>query len=134
MVSLSAPSQAAIGQEFTVTLALPARNEGASATFELVYDPAVLNAIGGQPVAPPAAPGAPPPPDPGRALVSVVAPTVAGAPAASTAVRFRVVANAPTTTTIGIETLSGADAGGRPLAIAAPGTIVVTIVGAQGAR
>ncbi len=94
----------------------------------------MLNAIGGQPAAPPPAPGAAPPPDPGRALVSVVAPAVAGAPAASTAVRFRVVANAPTTTTIGVQTLTSTDAAGRPLAIATPGTITVTIVGAQGTR
>ncbi|HTO47433.1 MAG TPA: secretin N-terminal domain-containing protein [Burkholderiales bacterium] len=134
VLALSAPGQATIGQEFTVVLGLPARNEGASATIELVYDPAVLNAISGQPAAPPSAPGAPPPPDPGRALVSVVAPAVAGAPAAATQVRFRVVANAPTTATIGVQTLTSTDAAGRPLAIAAPGTIVVTIVGAQGAR
>jgi hypothetical protein len=49
-------------------------------------------------------------------------------------VRFRVVANAPTTTTIRVEVLASADATGRPLAIATPGPIAVTIVGAQGAR
>ncbi len=134
VLALSAPSQAAVGQEFTVSLALPGRNEGASATIELAYDPAVLNVIGGQPTAPPPAPGAAPPPDPGRALASVVAPAVAGAPGTSTPVRFRVVANAPTTATIRVETLSSTDASGRPLAIASPGTITVTIVGAQGAR
>jgi general secretion pathway protein D len=133
VLALSAPSQATIGQEFTVNLALPGRNEGGSATFELSYDPAVLSAVG-QPAAPPPAQGAPPPPDPGRALVSVVAPAVAGAPATPTSVRFKVVANAPTTTTIRVETLSSADATGRPLAIATPGTITVTIAGAQGAR
>jgi general secretion pathway protein D len=131
VLALNAPGQAAIGQEFTVTLGLPARNEGASALVELVYDPTVLNAIGGQP---PAAPGAPPPPDPGRAQVSVVAPTVAGAPASATQVRFRVVANAPTTATIGVQTLSSANGAGQPLGIDAPGSIAVSIVGAQGAR
>jgi general secretion pathway protein D len=134
VLALSAPSQATVGQEFTVSLALPGRNEGANATFELAYDPAVLNTIGGQPAAPPPAPGAPPPPDPGRTQVSVVAPAVAGAPGTSTTVRFRVVAGAPTTTTIRIGTLSTTDAAGRPLAIAAPDTITVSIVGAQGAR
>jgi hypothetical protein len=49
-------------------------------------------------------------------------------------VRFRVVAGAPTTTTIRVGTLSTTDAAGRPLAIAAPDTITVSIVGAQGAR
>ena len=32
-----------------MNLGLPGRNEGATATIELGYDPAVLNAIGGQP-------------------------------------------------------------------------------------
>jgi general secretion pathway protein D len=134
VLALSAPSQATVGQEFTVNLALPGRNEGANANIELAYDPAVLNAIGGQPTAPPPAPGAPSPPDPGRALVSVVAPAVAGAPGTSTAVRFRVVANAPTTTSISVGILSSVDTAGRPLSIATPGAITVSIVGAQGAR
>jgi hypothetical protein len=66
--------------------------------------------------------------------VSVVAPTVAGAPASATQVRFRVVANAPTTATIGVQTLSSANGAGQPLGIDAPGSIAVSIVGAQGAR
>jgi hypothetical protein len=66
--------------------------------------------------------------------VSVVAPAVAGAPPASTSVRFRVVAGAPTTTTISVQTLSSTNAAGQPLAIAAPGAITVSIVAAQGAR
>jgi hypothetical protein len=48
--------------------------------------------------------------------------------------RFRVVANAPTTTTIRIESLTGTDAAGRPLLVTAPGALSVSIVGAQGAR
>jgi general secretion pathway protein D len=128
-LALGGPAQAAIGQEFVVSLSLPARNEGANATIELAYDPAVLNAVGGAPAAPPA-PGAPPAPDPGRVLVAVAGPAVAGAPTVPTAVRFRVVANAPTTTAIRVESLTGTDAAGRPLAVTAPGALSVSIVGA----
>jgi len=129
-LALRGPAQAAIGQEFVVSLSLPARNEGASATIELAYDPTVLNAVGGQPTAP-QAPGAPPAPDPGRALVAVAGPAIAGAPAVPTPVRFRVVANAPTTTTIRVESLTATDAAGRPLLVTAPSALSVSIVGAQ---
>ena len=132
-LALSGPAQAAIGQEFVVNFNLPARNEGANATVELAYDPTVLSAVGGQPAGP-QTPGAPPPPDAGRAVVTVAAPAVAGAPTVPTPVRFRVVANAPTTTTIRIESLTATDAAGRPLVVTAPGALSVSIVGAQGAR
>jgi general secretion pathway protein D len=132
-LALAGPAQAAIGQEFVVTLSLPARNQGANATVELSYDPTVLNAVGGQPTAAPT-PGAPPAPDPGRALVAVVGPAVAGAPPTATQARFRVVATAPTTTTIRLENLNATDAVGAPLAVNAPGPISITIVGAVGAK
>jgi general secretion pathway protein D len=129
-LTLSAPPRAAVGEEFSVSLSLPARNEGANATIELAYDPAVLSAVGAQPAAP-AVPGAPPPADPGRAVATVSAPAVAGAAPTSTAVRFRVVANAPTSTSIRVESLTGTDAAGRPLVVTAPGALNVSIVGTQ---
>jgi general secretion pathway protein D len=132
-LALSGPGQAVIGQEFVVNFGLPARNEGANATIQLVYDPAVVRAVGGQPAAPPES-GAPPPPDPGRALVTVTGPAVAGAPTVPTPVRFRVVADAPTTTSIRVESVTATDAAGRPLVITVPGALSVAIVGAQGAR
>jgi general secretion pathway protein D len=131
-LAVSGPAQATVGQEFVVNLSLPARNQGANATIELSYDPAVLNAVGGTPAA--TAPGAPPAPDPGRALVAVVGPAVAGAPSVPTPVRFRVVANAPTTTTIRVESVTGTDAAGGPLTVSVPSAISVSIAGAQGAR
>ena len=132
-LALLGPAQAVIGQEFTVNLSLPARNQGANATIDLSYDPSVLNAIGGQAAAPPT-PGAPAPPDPGRALVTVVGPAVAGAPPVATPVRFRVVATAPTTTTIRVDSITATDSSGAQVTINAPGAITVTITGAQGAR
>ena len=133
VLALSAPSQATVGQEFVVNLSLPARNQGANATIDLSYDPSVLNVVGGQPAAP-VTPGAPPPPDPGRALVAVVAPAVAGAPPVPTAVRFRVVATAPTTTTIRVDSMTATDATGAQVTVSVPGAITVSITGAQGAR
>ena len=132
-LALIGPAQAVIGQEFVVNLSLPARNQGANATIDLSYDPSVLNAVGGRPAAP-ATPGAPPPPDPGRALVAVVAPAVAGAPPVPTAVRFRVVATAPTTTTIRVDSMTATDATGAQVTVSVPGAITVSITGAQGAR
>jgi len=132
-LALSGPSQAAIGQEFVVSLSLPARNQGANATIELSYDPTVLNVLGGQ-SAPPQAPGAPPPPDPGRVLINVTGPAVAGAPPVATPVRFRVVAKAPTTTTIRVEGVAGTDATGSQLTVNAPGPLSVSVIGAQGTR
>jgi general secretion pathway protein D len=131
-LALSGPPQAAIGQELVVSFSLPARNEGANATIELGYDPAVLVPVSAP--RPPAAPGAPAPPDPGRTLVTVTAPSVAGAPAAPIAVRFRVVAKEPTTTTIRIDSLTATDAAGRPLVVNPPGALSVAIVGGQQAR
>jgi hypothetical protein len=132
-LALSGPTQAAIGQDFVVSLSLPARNQGANATIELSYDPAVLNALGGQAAAPPT-PGAPPPPDPGRVLVNVSGPAVAGAPPVATPVRFRVVAKAPTTTTIRVEGVAGTDAAGGQLTVGTPGPLSVSVTGVQGTQ
>jgi general secretion pathway protein D len=128
----SAPAQTAVGQEFVVSLGLPAGNEGANATMELSYDPAVLNIVWGEAAKPPT-PGTPST-DPGRALVDVVAPAIAGTPLAPTTVRFRVVATAPTTTQIRIENLTATDGAGRQIAINAPAGHNVAIVGAQGSK
>jgi hypothetical protein len=67
-------------------------------------------------------------------VVTVAAPTVAGAAPTTVTARFRVVATEPTTTTIRIESLSGTDVAGRPLFVNAPGALSVSIVGAQGAK
>jgi hypothetical protein len=64
----------------------------------------------------------------------VVAPQVAGAPSQPTAVRFRVVAKMPTTTTIRVDSLTATDATGAQVTVNAPGAITVSIAAAQGAR
>jgi hypothetical protein len=52
----------------------------------------------------------------------------------ATQVRFRVVAEAPTTTTIRVASVTGTDAAGRPLNMTAPGALALSVIGTQGAR
>jgi hypothetical protein len=132
VLALDAPERAAIGAEFEVAVGLNGDSAGASASIELAYDPAVLRALDGAPAAS-TGPGAPSP-DPGRAVVDLVAPKFAGARAMPTLVRFRVVASAPTTTSVQATTLSGKHADGRPVAIAAPAPLDLVIVAAQTPR
>jgi hypothetical protein len=112
-LQLSAPEHVVAGQEFVVQLSMLA---GAEASVGLVYDPTVLNVIrrpsAGTAVAP----------DHGHVLVDVVGPGSAGAAAAPTAVRFRVVGAAPTTTQIQVEHLSAMES----LSIPAPRNILVS--------
>jgi general secretion pathway protein D len=123
----NAPAQATLGQEFVMSIGLPAGNEGANASIELAYDPAVLNVVGPQVEKPPA-PGAAAPADPGRAVVEVIGPQFAGVAPTPTTVRFRVVAKAPTTTQIRIENLTATDNAGRQISVNAPSGHNVSIV------
>jgi hypothetical protein len=96
-LQLDAPEQVSTGQDFTVALSLLA---GRTASVSLIFDPNVLSAVRRP------APGESTLPDRGRVLVDVVGPGFAGAAPAPTAVRFRVVGAAPTTTQIQVEYLS----------------------------
>lgn len=115
-----APSQAAVGQEFSVSLALPPSALARTAWAELVYDPKMLQPVGG-------------PPGTGRLAVEVQGAGVAGGTSAPTEVRFRVVATAPGATTIGIENAAGVDLAGAPIIVASPGMQSLSIV-AQGTK
>jgi len=128
----SAPAQAAIGQEFIVSLGLPAGNEGARATIELSYDPAVLNVVGA-PAPKPAPPDAAPAPDPGRVLVEVAGPAFAGMPSSPATVRFRVVAKAPATAEIRVDSVAATDGAGQQVTVTAPAGHSVSIVSVPGA-
>ena len=124
---LGAPGKAVVGQEFIITLGIPAGYPGVSASVELAYDSAVLSAV--QRERPTAeAPGAPPSYDPGRRQVEIASPTSPGLASTPTPVRFRVVATAPTTTQIRIESVSAVDSSGRALSFLAPTTISLAIV------
>jgi general secretion pathway protein D len=104
-----APAQAQVGQEFSVSLALPAGSAVRSANVELAFDPRMLQRVGGEPS------GA------GRAALTLQGAGVAGgAPGAPAEVRFRVVGTAPGATTIAI-TAQAQDLGGAPVVLATPG-------------
>ena len=126
-LNVNAPPHATIGQEFSMTLALPAGSPGVAATVELTYDPNVLNVISGDR---PSAPGATPPADPGRTQVEIVASGIAGMPTTAAQVRFRVVAKAPTSVPIAIN-VSAVDDAGRGIRVSAPRTHDLEIVAAR---
>lgn len=96
-LQLDAPEQVSTGQDFAVNLSLLA---GRKASVGLIYDPNVLSAVR-RPAA-----GDSTLSDRGRVVVDVVGPGFDGGAAAPTAVRFRVVGAAPTTTQIQVEYLS----------------------------
>ncbi|MEF7612411.1 secretin N-terminal domain-containing protein [Aquincola sp. MAHUQ-54] len=109
-LSFQAPPEAAPGQEFSVSLSLPASNAGGVAQVELQYDTAVLAVVGGNPD------------EPGRMRVDVAAPAVAGMPPAPVHVRFRVVSKVATQTQINI------DASGSRQPVLAPGAATLNVV------
>jgi general secretion pathway protein D len=112
----AAPAQAAAGGEFVVSLGLPGGTDAQGARVELVYDPSVLSAV---------APGAP---DPGRTVVEIAGPGVAGASAPPpTQVRFRVVGKGPASAQIGFANVAALDAAGNPLVLLTPGSHAVAI-------
>jgi general secretion pathway protein D len=116
----AAPSQARVGGEFVVSLGLPAGSEATRARVEIAYDPKVLSA------------GAGGPQDPGRVVVELAGPGIAGASAPPPSeVRFRVVATAPGATQISMANASAADSRGNAMTANAPSSHSVSIVPAQ---
>lgn len=87
-VMLAAPSQVAVGDEFTVSLTLAA-GRPMGAAVELVYDPTLIAPAAG---------------DPGRATLNLRATGQPGAPAAQ--LRFKVLATRPAETSITVQATS----------------------------
>lgn len=112
---LAAPSRVVAGNELIVSVGLPPGGAVRDARVELAYDPKVLAAVGT-----PA----------GRA--GRVSLALAGATGPLAQVRFKVIAESPTNTEIGIASASATDARGVNVAIAMPGVHPVAIV--QGPR
>jgi hypothetical protein len=112
---LAAPSRVAAGSELIVSVGLPPGGAVRDARVELAYDPKVF--------APVSAPTS------GAGRVSLALAGVAGSLAQ---VRFKVIAQSPTSTQIGIESATGTDARGARVAIATPGAHGVVIM--QGSR
>jgi general secretion pathway protein D len=112
----AAPSQAVVGREFSVSIGIPPGTEARAARLEIAYDPKVLQAIGGAPIGE------------GRVAVDVQGPVAAGATAAPTELRFRVLATAPTSTQIRVEGAGAIDFGGGPIGVIVPGAHTVGVV------
>jgi general secretion pathway protein D len=112
----AAPSQAIAGREFAVNVGLPPGAEARTARLEIAYDPKVLQAIGGTPIGE------------GRVALDVQGPVAAGASAAPSELRFRVLATAPTSTQLRIEGAGAIDFGGGPVSVIAPGAHTVNVV------
>lgn len=112
----AAPSQAAIGREFAVSVGLPAGGEARAARVEIAFDPAVLQPAGGVLVGD------------GRVALEVQGPVAAGASAPPAELRFRVVAAAPTTTQLVVVSAAGTDSAGGAVGVAGPGSHTVDVV------
>jgi general secretion pathway protein D len=92
-LSVQAPSQVGVGEEFSLQLSLPGGNTAITSKVELRFDPALLAPVGG-------AGGA------GRAEVEVSSSGVAGVSAPAASVRLRVLAKAATTAEVGFDVVS----------------------------
>jgi len=114
---LAAPSRVAAGSALIVSVGLPPGGDARNVRVELAYDPKVLAAVGA------------PAGDSGRLTLDL-----AGATGPPAQVRFRVIAQSPTNTQIGIENATATDARGARVAIAMPGAHGVAIVQARGAN
>jgi general secretion pathway protein D len=131
-VTIAAPAQVRVGQEFTVSVALPP-GAGSGATLELVYDPQVLaevtpaSTVTVGPVG--LVGGSSPPPQeagvPGRAPLALGRGD-GGAPA-SAQVRFRVLASDGGVTQVSVDRLLVQDAGGNPLPFVEPAPLRLAI-------
>ncbi|MFL6694767.1 MAG: type II secretion system protein GspD, partial [Ramlibacter sp.] len=95
-IQVTAPPEVRIGEQFALTLAMPAGNEAATSTVRLTYDPSVLRLVGG---ATPAADAAKAP-DIAQVNVDVASTGVAGVPPAPVQVRFQAVGKAPGSTDV----------------------------------
>lgn len=114
---VSAPSQARIGDEFTMSFTLDSGTLAASAQVALSYDPSVLSLGGGaaapaRPV-PGGKPGSTPPaaslsapPESGHTTLEVMSAGNAGLPATASQLRFRVIAATPVQTEVRLQVTS----------------------------
>jgi len=107
----AAPSRVTVGNELIVNIGVAPGRGAKSAHVELTYDPSVLAAIA--------------PAGSGGGRVTLDLKEAAGV---SAQVRFKVIAESPMSTQIGIENATAVDARGATIAIAAPAVHDVAIV------
>ena len=110
-VLLAAPLRAAAGNELVVSVGLPRGNGARTARVELAYDAKVLAAVDA------------PSHDAGRLTVEL-----ADAASPSARLRFRVIAQSPTTTRIGVASASATDQHGGSLPLVVPNGQNIAIV------
>jgi general secretion pathway protein D len=108
-LSVQAPSQVGIGEEFSVQLSLPGGNQALSARVHLRYDPALLAPVG-------ASGGS------GQAEVELSSSGVAGVASPPASMRMRVLARTPGTAEIGFDIVSA------NLPVQAPPPVAIGIV------
>jgi hypothetical protein len=108
---LAAPSRVALGNELIVNVGVSPGRAVRDARVELAYDPKVLAAVGA--------------PAGGAGRVSIA---LGGAAGPLAQVRFRVIAQSPTNTRIGIASATATDARGANVAFATPEAHGVAIV------
>ncbi|MCC6532007.1 MAG: hypothetical protein IT531_05620 [Burkholderiales bacterium] len=120
---LSAPPQVPLGGAFGVSLGMPTGVAAASAELELGFDASVLQVIGV------GGGGAEPvtvvPAQPGRVVLRMK--SAGGAGIQPVSVQFRVLASAPATTQLVVNSATIGDGQGRPVAVAIPPVHVLTL-------
>jgi general secretion pathway protein D len=116
-VSLAVPVQVAVRSEFNVSATLQSPVPGTNGTFDVTYDPVVLEFLGPSAAPPPAAPGAPSAsvvPGAGRVAVRMTG------PGATVGLRFRVIAQFAGPTEVAVSGFTAQDSNGQALQATAP--------------
>jgi general secretion pathway protein D len=114
---VTGPAEASIGSTFSMSLGMPARNEGSRTALRISYDPGVLQLVSGASTE-----------SPGVARLQLTGPSVVGSPMTVVQTQFRVVAKEPTTAQISIESAGSTNSQGQPISIDIPGSYSVSIL------
>jgi general secretion pathway protein D len=115
----AAPAQVRAGNEFNVRFALPTDALARSVVAVVVYDPKVVEPLGGTVSAP------------GRVSVSIAGATVAGAQPPASDLRFRILPGATGASEIRVESATATDSDDTAIGVSLPGPHRLTILPAQ---
>ncbi|MFO1206584.1 MAG: secretin and TonB N-terminal domain-containing protein [Burkholderiales bacterium] len=130
LVQLQGPAQAALGNDFAVSVALPTGPDVRRAQMEIAYDPGLIELAEGGGTEAGAQGGGNRGPvvssTPGRAVVRLNAPE--GGQSAEGRVRFRVIAKSPAATQLTLENVVIQDARGRAVPGQSAGPLSLTLV------
>jgi hypothetical protein len=130
VVQLQGPAQATLGNDFSVSVALPGGAGARRAQMEVAFDPGLLELTSGggseAGTQAPAGGGAVVSSTPGRAVVRLNA--AQGGQSTEGSVRFRVIAKSPATTQVTLENVVIQDARGRAVPGQPAGPLSLTLV------